>query len=255
MESEDESNISEIRLRQNKVRRIAENANAKATTPGRQKPRDTRPPPTTGRRSNARVSSSHTPPKQSENEMQVARGFPPLKNGARVQNPLRTPVPIGGSTSAFDSLAIELENALGGFRVGWRKSRSGDRVALLAIFAMIIGVFLPWVSDGQKAYDIGLFRGGVVHFLIALKSFQIVLKTGATFKNEVASGSKEAKRGALHLVLMGTLSTLACIFFLLFYTFQRKAGAPVNLHFGLYWTLVFGTGLTYGGYSRFRHKS
>jgi len=165
------------------------------------------------------------------------------------------PVYIGAPPSVLDHLAIELENVLGAFRRSWKNAPSGDKLAVLSFFGMTCGVLMPWVSTESSTFTLGIFRGGVIHLLIALKALNLVTKSGLTFGKNVSLKSKRFKKGAVYMVLLGLLSSVVGIFFLLYFSIERSEQNPVNVHFGLYWTLVFGCALSYAGYLRLKNSS
>lgn len=155
--------------------------------------------------------------------------------------------------SALDDLAVELEELVREMRFGWRALSTADRVTTLAAISVLAGVLMPWVSDPAHSLRVGLLSGGVIHFALAVMALVLLRRSSAlrglrmTRRDEVA----QHRRISLWLVLLGAASTLAGAYLLLLYGVAKTDTWPVQLHFGLYWTLVSGTGLSYGGYARF----
>lgn len=155
--------------------------------------------------------------------------------------------------SALDDLAVELEELLRELRFGWRALSAADRVTSLCAVSVLAGVLMPWVSDPAHSLRVGLLSGGVIHLGIALLALTLVRRSSAlrglrmTRRDELA----QHRRISLWLVLLGAGSTVAGAYLLLLYGVSKTETWPVQLHFGLYWTLVSGTGLSYGGFARF----
>ncbi len=155
--------------------------------------------------------------------------------------------------SALDDLAVELEELLRELRFGWRGLSGADRVTTGCSVSVIAGVLMPWVSDPAHSLRVGLLAGGVLHLAIALVALALVGRSSAlrglrmTRRDELA----QHRRISLWLVLLGAASTIAGAYLLLLYGLSKTPDWPVQLHFGLYWTLVSGTGLSYGGFARF----
>lgn len=155
--------------------------------------------------------------------------------------------------SALDQLAVELEEMLRELRFGWRGLSGADRVTAACAVSVFAGVLMPWVSDPAHSLRVGLLSGGVLHLGIAVVALALVTRSAAlrglrmTRRDELA----RHRRISLWLVLLGAASTVAGAYLLLLYGLSKSPTWPVRLHFGLYWTLVSGTGLSYGGFARF----
>lgn len=163
----------------------------------------------------------------------------------------RPPPPV--ARGALDELAVELEELVREMRFGWRGLSVADRVTSLAAVSVLAGVLMPWVSDPAHSLRVGLLSGGVIHLGIAVVALALLRRSSAlrglrmTRRDELA----QHRRISLWLVLLGAASTVAGAYLLLLYGVSKTESWPVQLHFGLYWTLVSGTGLSYGGYARF----
>ncbi|MFZ9887120.1 MAG: hypothetical protein ACO3JL_06430, partial [Myxococcota bacterium] len=157
------------------------------------------------------------------------------------------------ATSALDRLALELEELLRELSFGWRALRAPDRITVGCALAMVVGVLLPWISDPAHASQPGLQAGGTLHFAIGVLSLWVVARSHGMRGLRMSRRDEAARhrRYSLWLVLLGAASTLAGAYLLLMNGLHRGPEWPVQVHFGLYWTLVAGTGLSYGGYARF----
>jgi hypothetical protein len=152
----------------------------------------------------------------------------------------------------MDLLAMELEEQVREARFGWRSLRASDRVTLICVVFVIAGVLMPWRSDPAHPMQIGLLSGGVLHLAIALASGVLVLRSARSAGvRAVRDDLLRQRRYSLWLVLLGALSTFLGAFLLLLFGLEKAPDWPVRIHFGIYWTLVCGTGLSYGGFARF----
>lgn len=164
--------------------------------------------------------------------------------------------------SQRDLLAMEVDDLLRDIKQGWRNAGHADRVTWTAAILMMIGVFLPWVSDPAHTRQLGIATGGFLHLGIASLACYLVWRGTPTSIRRQGGLSprdriRQHRRSSLWLVLLGALSTLVGAYFVVLWGLQKDADANwwVELHFGLYWTLAAGTGLSYGGYRRFARKA
>jgi|GEM_PF-2049033 len=156
--------------------------------------------------------------------------------------------------STLDLLAIELDQFTKESIAAVRKMDAGERVALLSSLCMFAGCFLPWVSTSHQAGQLGFFAGGFFHSLIAVVGVRLAFLRHRPGKKKKRQSQREAieKRHALWLVLLGMLSTVIGAVLLVLWGLQKSVWFGVDFHAGLYWTLAWGTGLSYGGYACFR---
>lgn len=225
----------QIRLREDRVRRIdPPEPRAKERPPARA--RKERPP-----------LPSRRPPPADEDKTRKADLLPTVPPVAPLPPPARP-------KSGLDTLAVELEELLRDGRVGWRNLAAGDRITLGAAVGVLAGVFMPWVSDPAHTLQVGLLSGGVLHLALALAATAVVLRgpVPATGRRRRRGEVAQKRRAALWLVLLGAASTVAGAYLLLVYGFSKAPDWPVRVHFGLYWTLAAGTGLSYGGFARLK---
>lgn len=203
------------------------------------------------------------PPRPEPKKARIKTGDRPAVTPSQLpkerQEPLPSAPPVApkptspAPRSALDQLAIELEELIRELRFGWRGLPAADRLTTGCALSVFAGVLMPWVSDPAHSLRTGLLSGGVVHLGIAVLSVWLVLRSSAlrglrmTRRDELA----QHRRISLWLVLLGAASTGMGAYLLLLYGVQKSADWPVQLHLGLYWTLVSGTGLSYGGYARF----
>jgi hypothetical protein len=160
-----------------------------------------------------------------------------------------------------DDVAVELEELIRDARSGWRRLEGADRITFVAAVSTMIGVFLPWVSDPAHPFpQIGLFAGGVVHAALAVVAISLVVRRGrGKFDARgMRVGKREAhdaaRRASLWHILLGAASTGLGVYFLVLLILGRSPDWGVKVHFGLYWTLLSGTGLSYGGFARFLRR-
>jgi hypothetical protein len=71
------------------------------------------------------------------------------------------------------------------------------------------------------------------------------------FEFSPAELDRRRARHSLYIVLLGALSTAFGAYLLLMWGAQKAPEHPISFHFGLYWTLACGTGVSYGGFARF----
>ena len=156
--------------------------------------------------------------------------------------------------SALDLLAIELDVFVRETMAALRRMHAGERVALFSALCMLVGSFLPWVSTTHQANQLGFFAGAIFHVAISLIGIRLSFARHLTLAKKKRSSSREIleKRQALWLVLLGVLSTIAGAGLLFSWGSAKSPWFNVDFHFGLYWTLAWGTGLSYGGYACFR---
>lgn len=160
-----------------------------------------------------------------------------------------------------DLLALEVDDFLRELKQGWRNASNADRTTWTASILMMVGALLPWVSDPAHSFQLGIASGGFLHLCIALFACYLVWRgTPASIRRRGGLSPRERtklhRRSSLWLVLLGALSTLLGIYFVVLWGLQKDADSNwwVELHFGLYWTLAAGTGLSYGGYRRFAKR-
>ncbi|MCP4502341.1 MAG: hypothetical protein GY822_20490 [Deltaproteobacteria bacterium] len=155
--------------------------------------------------------------------------------------------------SALDLLAIELDVFTRESMAALRRMHAGERVALLSSLCMLGGSFFPWVSTTHQANQLGFFAGGFFHLLIAIVGIRLSFaRHGPQAKKKRSQKDLEEKRVALWLVLLGVLSTVAGAALLFAWGASKSIWFRVDFHFALYWTLAWGTGVSYGGYACFR---
>lgn len=251
----------EIRLREERVRRLSlepQERRPQAVLPGRpvrpaapRREREAGGAPTEPRRE--RLSQIPAPRREA-----AGHRAEPLPRSEPLP-PAVTPSPAEGPPPR-DLLAMELEELLRELRHGWRNLGWGDRVTLFSSVALIAGVFMPWVTDPAHTLQPGLFVGGLPHLAFALFACVLVVKgTPGAFGGIGGASPRERahryRRASLWLVLSGAASTLLGAYLMLVFGLQKAPDWPVELHFGLYWTLAAGTGLSYGGYVRFSRRA
>ncbi len=162
------------------------------------------------------------------------------------------PVVAEDSPRALDELAIELEARKRSWTNDWAGATRADKLVVVAALAMLVGSFLPWLSVAGAGHWNGLSSGGVAHFIIALYTFTVLKKDdwgGRDYSS--AKRRRRRRKGGVILVLLGAVSIAIGVWFLLYWGFQKGPAFPVRVRFGFYWTLVWGTGLSYGGLARF----
>ncbi len=158
------------------------------------------------------------------------------------------------ASSALDLLAIELDVFSRESMAALRRMHAGERVALFSSLCMLGGSFFPWVSTSHQAHQLGFFAGGFFHLVIAIVGIRLSFARHRPQPKKKRSAQRELeeKRVALWLVLLGVLSTVAGATLLFAWGATKSIWFHVDFHAGLYWTLAWGTGLSYGGYACFR---
>lgn len=237
------SESREIRLREERVRRLSAEPAKSPSRLARKK-----------RTSSSRLSDPFPPlRKERPREKSAARADALPRQDPVAPRPLLDPEPK--PTSAADQLAMELEELLRELRHGWRNLSFADRTTLISAVFVMAGVFMPWISDPAHPLKLGLFAGGILHLAIALAAIALVMRSAPNAFGGIRQSRREEqhryRRSALWLVLLGAASTFIGAFLVLAYGLQKTPEWPVNLHFGIYWTLAAGTGLSYGGLARF----
>lgn len=197
---------------------------------------------------------THAPPSPDDDD-ERERGYTPLAMQSlppKDQDPSYNQRDLAGSASAFDELALEMEASRSQFRNDWHAATTPDRFALISAVMLLVGCFLPWITFPDGSVRLGISMAGVCHLLIAVQTFR---RLGADDwggrEFHAADRRRRRRRGGLRLVMYGALSVLVAVLFLLYWGYQRTAAFPVVIRFGVYWTLAWGTGLSYGGLSRF----
>ncbi len=131
-----------------------------------------------------------------------------------------------------------------------------DRICVWASVGTFLGVFMPWISLPDRPFQIGLMSGGVIHATLAISAIALVLfqadtrSIGASRKEQ---RKRERRNSVYHILLSAASSGVGALLFLM-WGFQ-KGVFPIEFHFGVYWTLLCGTGLGYGGFVRFVRPS
>jgi hypothetical protein len=168
-----------------------------------------------------------------------------------------------GRPSMVDDVAIELEDLLREAITAWRRSEIPDRITIVSAVLTLVGVLLPWTSDPSHPFQLGITSGGVVHAALAITALVLLGQRGSNDRRGLGSaiGSRggmarreldaKARRTSLWHILIGSLSTFVGAYFLLTYGLMRTPEYHIHIHFGLYWTLAWGLGLSYGGFARF----
>lgn len=224
----------EIRLREERVRRLT-----KDETSRRRRPASEEKP--ASKEESPRLSDPF-PPLQPKKKRPAEK--PPTHSGPHKQ--------IGPAPKAGDQLAVEVEELLRRFRLGWRALRGGDKITVGSAVMVIAGVLMPWVTTPGRPLEPGLFVGGLVHLGLAVAALHFVTRGfAAELAHSAAELARRRARHSLYIVLLGALSTFFGAYLLLWWGAQKSPGHPVELHFGFYWTLACGTGLSYGGFARF----
>jgi len=194
------------------------------------------PPPT------PRTSSQTSPPAAPR-----SRGAAPAE-----RRTMDTLYDEGPEPSAFDELAIEMDAARSQLRNDWHAASTPDRFALVSALAMMIGVFLPWLTLPDGGTRMGISMAGVCHLLLSVQTLRALKRDDWGAREfSAADRRRRRRRGGLSLVLYGALSVLVAVLFLFYWGYQKTASYPVQVRFGVYWTLAWGTGQSYGGLSRF----
>lgn len=189
-------------------------------------------------------------------DREPSRGRPPAPAPQQRRDELPRGAPVAPEVTepahtSMDLLAMELEEQIREARFGWRSLRAADRLTLICSVFMVAGVLMPWRSDPAHPMQLGLQSGGILHLAIALASFALVVRSAKQVGIRVRDDLIGYRRISLWLVLLGAVSTALGAFLLLLYGLEKAPDWPVNIHLGVYWTLVSGTGVSYGGYARF----
>ncbi len=142
-------------------------------------------------------------------------------------------------------------------RSGWRQMGRGDRTTLTAAVFVIAGVLMPWMSTNAAPLQIGLNAGGLVHLAFAIASAAIVVRGQQKATTKVLALTPREldethRRHSLFIVLLGFASTVFSAYLVVVYGLSKSSDWPVKFHFGMYWTLAMSTGLSYGGFARFK---
>lgn len=161
-----------------------------------------------------------------------------------------------------DEVAVELEELLRDARSGWRRLETSDRITFVAALSTLLGVFMPWVSDPAHPTfpQLGLFAGGIVHAALSIAAIGLVVKRarGRYDARGMRIPKREAiaaaRRASLWHILLGAASTAFGVYFLVVIILSRAPDWVVTPRIGLYWTLISGTGLSYGGFARFLRR-
>jgi hypothetical protein len=195
----------------------------------------------------ARSAEARTPPAR---KAPTEADLPSRNPSHRVHSgPYRT---IGTGASGSDLLAMELEELLRRFRGGWKALGGGDKIAVLSSLMVLAGTLMPWVSLPGRPLQVGLLSGGLVHVALAVAVMRFVVQGFANeFEFSAAELGRRRARHSLYIVLLGALSTAFGAYLLLMWGAQKAPEHPISFHFGLYWTLACGTGVSYGGFARF----
>jgi hypothetical protein len=247
----------ELRRREERVKRLSpdtqEGASKRQPAPKQESERKKKRkrPPTPPESSNAKSTSSSG---------RLSAPFPPLRSSSQSSAP--APAPEAHDTaperqmSAADRMAIELEALFSDMKRGWRKMHRSDRICIWASVGTFLGVFMPWLSLSDRPFQIGLMSGGIIHAALAVTAIALVLVQGDT-RSIGASRKEQRKRerrnSVYHILLSAVSSGVGALLFLM-WGFQ-KGDISIEFHFGVYWTLLCGTGLGYGGFVRFVRPS
>lgn len=169
----------------------------------------------------------------------------------------RTKTTSAHAGTSLDMLAIEIEALIMSVRSGWRHLGAGDRTTLIAAVFVIAGVLMPWMSTKAAPLQIGLNAGGLVHLAFAIASVVIVVRGQQKATTKVLALTpreldETQRRHSLFIVLLGFASTVFSAYLVVVYGLSKSSDWPVKFHFGMYWTLAMSTGLSYGGFARFR---
>jgi hypothetical protein len=193
-----------------------------------------------------------TPPSSRAHETQK-QPLPPLDDDADSDKVRR-----GGNS--IDDVATELEELIRDVRAGWRRFESADKITLWAALLTFSGTLMPWLSDGQRPFQIGLVAGGGLHAALAVCAVVLLVRRQQARADQrgvrlsAREAQEQARRMSLWHLLLGALSTFLGMAFLVFYGLQRSVDNGLEIRFGLYFTLAMGMGLSYGGYARFRRR-
>ena len=151
---------------------------------------------------------------------------------------------------------MQLEDQLRAARLIWGGMAAGDRATVLSALGVWLGVLLPWISVGEGPAQTGLVVGGAVHLGLATLAYWVGTRryraAPAGIRRSTREKDIEDKRDGLWLVLIGTASTFFGAYLFLTWGLQKSGAYPIAIHWPVYWTLVCGTGLSYGGFARFR---
>jgi hypothetical protein len=161
-----------------------------------------------------------------------------------------------------DEVAVELEELIRDARSGWRRLETSDRITFVAAASTLLGVFMPWVSDPAHPTfpQLGLFAGGIVHMALSIAAIGLVVKRAAGrydargMRIPKREAIAAARRASLWHILLGAASTAFGVYFLVVIILSRAPDWVVTPRIGLYWTLISGTGLSYGGFARFLRR-
>jgi hypothetical protein len=252
----------EMRIRQERVRHLSSDDAppvAKDREPKARTPRPgARPHPTTGSIPAAEDKTQRV----EEKENGRPRPRPEVRD-TRVEPPPPAPRPSTSPpfyperrASMLDDVATELEELLRDMRAAWRRWAAADRITFFASLLTMVGVLLPWTSDGTRGFQLGIVAGGAVHAALAASAIALTVGRARRYdgRGERLGGREResrARRASLWHLLLGAASTVLCAYFLVIYGMQRASVPGLEIRFGLYVTLAAGMGLSYGGFARF----
>lgn len=190
-------------------------------------------------------------PRESKKESKDLREAPKTPKSSSIKS-IQTHIP-----TTADKLAVEVDDLYRELRSLWRHLDFADRITAIAAANTLLGVLLPWVSYPHAPHLLGISSGGSLHAALASSAIWLILRR-RTYSKPPPPGVPARplrisllRRIALWHILLGAMSTILGVYFLLAWGFAKTADVSIRIHFGFYWTLVFGAGLSYGGYARF----
>ncbi len=200
-----------------------------------------------------------------ERKVRISDPFPPIAKKKTPSKPKQSKAGRQTTTTGYDAsqgssldlLAIEIEALIMAVRSGWKHMGCGDRITLIAAVFVVAGVLMPWLSTKAGPLQLGLNAGGLVHLAFAAAAMAIVVRGQQKATTRVLALTPREldethRRHSLFIVLLGFSSTVFSAYLVVVYGLAKTSTWPVTFHFGMYWTLAMSTGLSYGGFVRFR---
>lgn len=144
--------------------------------------------------------------------------------------------------TTLNQISLEIENFIRDLVTAWGYLAQGEKLSAVGGVALIMTLFLPWISFAPGEYHFGLMSGGSAHLLLSALVISLQAKAVYIRRKHIEGSVSEQillRRNALHTLLCGTGMSLISLSFLLYFAqFTKEPPFFFEIYFGFYASLL-----------------